>query len=57
MVDLFSYYSLPKIVDLGSITLGLIQIADSYREPDYEVRFTNIIKALKIVDEDSATYI
>lgn len=34
VVDLFSYYSLPKIVDLGSITLGLIQMADSYRDPD-----------------------
>jgi hypothetical protein len=35
VVDLFSYYSLPKVVDLGSITLGLIHMADSYKEPDY----------------------
>jgi hypothetical protein len=34
VVDLFSFYTISKITDLGAIGLGLVGISESYRETD-----------------------
>lgn len=57
VVDLFSFHSPTKITDLGAITLGLVKIAEAYKEADVDLRFERIMKALVIVDGDSAAHI
>lgn len=57
VIDLFSFFTLSKITELGAVVLGLVTLADSYRENDVEVRFLRIMKAIEIVDNDSAEYI
>lgn len=50
VVDLFSFHSPSKSLDLGAIALGLVGLADSYKETDVEVRFARIMRAITIVD-------
>jgi signal recognition particle receptor subunit beta len=57
VVDLHSFYSPSKITDLGAVALGLVGLAESYKEADVEARFGKIMRAISIVDEDSAAHI
>lgn len=50
VVDLFSFYTLSKIIDIGSVVLGLVALSESYRESNVEVRFEKIMRAIEIVD-------
>jgi hypothetical protein len=57
VVHLHSFHSPGKIVDLGAVALGLVALADSYKEADVEVRFARIMRAISIVDEETAAHI
>lgn len=50
VVDLFSFYTLSKVIDIGSVVLGLVALSESYRESNVEVRFEKIMRAIEIVD-------
>jgi hypothetical protein len=57
VIDLYSFHPPSKIADLGAVALGLVGLADSYKEADVEVRFGRIMRAISIVDRDSAEHI
>jgi hypothetical protein len=57
VVDLYSFHPPSRITDLGAVALGLVALADSYKEAEVEVRFGRIMRAISIVDEDSAAHI
>lgn len=50
VVDLFSFYTVSKVIDVGAVVLGLIGLSESYRELNVEVRFDRIMKAIAIID-------
>jgi hypothetical protein len=50
VVDLFSFYTLSKVIDMGSVVLGLVALSESYRENNVEVRFERIMRAIEIID-------
>lgn len=57
LVDLYSYHSVKKMAEIGSIFVGLLELSSFYRIPSQEKgskkTINRVMKAIELVDQES----
>lgn len=50
VVELFSFFGINKVLDIGATCLGVISLIEYYYEPDLQLKYERLIKIMEIVD-------
>lgn len=51
VVELYSFTKVDKVVDLGAVTLGIVQLMETYKEEKVS-RLSNLKLVLSIIDPE-----
>lgn len=57
IVELFSYYNMARVNEIGAVYCGLENLAMYYYEQDMSVRISRVLKVIEYVDIITFTYL